>query len=530
MRSDGAEIERSFLKNLFDDAESLFAYMSKVDEGFFTKEARQCIFSVMKKHCLENREPITPQIVKYEIVRHYDDNKHKEFLFELELIMECDDKSPVEVLFRILDQARTERQVGGILAGAAQSLQSGKDVHDCINDIMTGLLGIGTDRKRSQVKPIHEYEDILQEIKDKIEHPERFRGIKSGFASYDKRTGGFHPAELVVFSAISSVGKSTMLKVLAFNLAYLSHKNVLFVSDEETNSEVRIKFAALATGLNAFDIREANVGKMEQRQIAAALSHISPPEKGELRTVEIPERSTASVIGQIYQEELQKGFKADAIVIDYLDRLAPSVKSYDQYDEQGKMVMDVKGLARRLNVVVLTATQSNASAEEKQRRGAHMNKTETHGSKKILHEADVLMFINFPEKGYILDQLKESKKGGDRETETDCDRVWRIEVAKHRTASCFDFYCQHHVRTGNVTEITKDDFEAHAGKQDDSGTVKEVGTAKDGFKIKGVRPEDDYEPLGEVEESESSEDVPNKVPRSGRWLKPGESLESLVKK
>lgn len=460
-------LERAFIRCLSTDAEVCGSFIDRVDEEFFTTDAHKLFFEIIRKQFVENHSLVSDRLIGYEIERLVPDEFKEKFRQEWGFLRFEEEESSPEALFRSLEDAKTARQALGVFQELVKGIEEGADIDGLVGKAKADLIGIGTDRKRSELRDIHEYQDIIDEINDKQLHPEKYRGIHSGFKSYDRKTGGFHNAEFIVFSALSSVGKSTMLKALAFNLAYYQKKNVLFISDEETNSEVRLKFASLATGINAFNIREGKVSAQEKKVICDALSSMTPPTRGQLWTVEIPERSTSSVISQLYHEAEQKGFKADVIVIDYLDRLAPTVRSYDQYDEQGKMVMDVKGLARALEVVIITATQSNASAEDKQKKGQHMNKTETHGSKKVLHEADALIFINL--QGYAINQLKSA--GGDRETERECDRFWRIEVAKHRTAQTFDFYCQHHVRTGKITEVSQDEFDQQCAPIDDGGLI-----------------------------------------------------------
>src|SRR4029077_6270027 len=55
----------------------------------------------------------------------------------------------------------------------------------------------------------------IEQIHERDTHPDKLRGLPTGFTDFDKMTGGLRPGDLVIIAGRPSMGKST----LAVNMA-----------------------------------------------------------------------------------------------------------------------------------------------------------------------------------------------------------------------------------------------------------------------------------------------------------------------
>ncbi len=169
--------------------------------------------------------------------------------------------------------------------------------------------------------------------------------ISTGFNNIDAvLSGGWAKKNLFCFLGLIGTGKSIWLCILAA-MAWLSGKKVLYISTEMDSDEISDRVFR-----GAFD--------SESLQESALRSQKKYPEEALFTAIKYEPRSTDC---NMIQEQIESlGWVPDICFVDYMDELLPTTsKNGEDYQTQGIITADLKTLAERFNMPVITATQGN---------------------------------------------------------------------------------------------------------------------------------------------------------------------------
>ena len=177
--------------------------------------------------------------------------------------------------------------------------------------------------------------------------------IKTGFKTFDEKTGGFHRTNLVVIAASSGGGKSLFavnLLVRQFLLGY----SVILVSYEMTEDEVMIRLIANIAEVDMNRLQNKQLTPEEMDRCAAAWRefNLRGYELGSSYHIICPKKeTTVSEVGFRI-----RGIKADVCILDYINLLASSTEG-DQWQRLGDIARESKILANKLNCVMILLAQ-----------------------------------------------------------------------------------------------------------------------------------------------------------------------------
>lgn len=193
----------------------------------------------------------------------------------------------------------------------------------------------------------HEY---LDEIDRRAELSVR-EPISTGWPVLDKYlNGGWERKTISTFIAPTGAGKSMFLVNAACALVEQGF-NVLYVTLEMADFKIGLRCDSWFSGISIDDVskkREAVKGAIGEKA------------KGRLIIKEWPtKRATVETIRSHVQRLQTKGFKPDAIIVDYPDLLR-AVRSYGEkrHELEGNYE-ELRGLAQELNCVMIVADQTN---------------------------------------------------------------------------------------------------------------------------------------------------------------------------
>lgn len=444
------EIERHLIKLLVTNKVISRQYIHNLEPELFTG-IRKSIVGIVQEIFDISPTVVSDELFIAELDKRYsdDDSSKTRNLTEWKLIKNATVEEDIEVLHSKLVERSKSENVALICERTLEFLKTG-NVNDAIAVLQGESAKISTQvGEEKPVVDLFEYEDVLQDIKDRRDNPEKYKGLKTGFKAIDFKLGGLFNAELFLIAAVTGVGKSTLLKQLAKGVMLNNHNvNILHVTNEEHREQVRMKYFALFSDTDYFKFKMANMSDEELGSFEGAMKRVKIGDRGRIFIKEIPQfASVAEIYREVYNLE-KRGHKIDFIVIDYMDHLGPVQKSWSENDEQAKVGFDCKGLAVDLNVAVATATQAATVVATKQEKGKHFGQLDVYGSKRRIHASNV--FFGIMHCGEDDSQLVEN--GGDRETLEECDNYWKIECLKSRDGAKFIFECRHKVHSGEVLE------------------------------------------------------------------------------
>lgn len=179
--------------------------------------------------------------------------------------------------------------------------------------------------------------------------------IPTGFNQMDEvLEGGWSRKELYCFMGPPGIGKSIFLPNVGFK-ALANGMNVVHYSLEMSEDRVGVRYDAIASGIATKKLAE------HTDEIKKKYETIKKLTKSHLKIKEFP-TSMASIYDiEAHLDELKMydNFEPDIIIIDYGDIMRSTRgNTKNAYEEQGWIFRELRGLAVKRNIVVITATQS----------------------------------------------------------------------------------------------------------------------------------------------------------------------------
>ena len=187
----------------------------------------------------------------------------------------------------------------------------------------------------------------------------------------DCTNGGMNSKSLTIAMASTGGGKSIFLCNCASNLLFNGY-NVLYITCEMSVSEIakRIDADLTNTTQDALTTNQVESITLRERMNNELSKH---PTMGKLYIKEYPAGSANASILRRDIEEIERLYdtKIDVLVLDYLNLLGTtrySTKNANTYTLVKAVAEEIRGLGQTFDIPVISATQSNRSALNKETR------------------------------------------------------------------------------------------------------------------------------------------------------------------
>lgn len=258
-------------------------------------------------------------------------------------------------------------------------------------------------------------ETILTESFDRMEELHRnkgaLRGVRTGWRDLDNMTAGLQRSDLIILAARPAMGKTTLVTNLAYNVATVAKKSVLFFSLEMSKEQLVDRMLADASGVDAWNIRTGNLSDDDFSKLSEAM--------GEMAEAPIYLDDTPGLtVLEMRTKARRAAHEAPLglIIIDYLQLMQGSGKdSSNRVQEVSEISRGLKLIARELNVPVIALSQLSRSVENRSPQIPQLSDLRESGS--IEQDADIVMFI-YREAYY--------------NPETERENITDLIIAKHR--------------------------------------------------------------------------------------------------
>ena len=277
------------------------------------------------------------------------------------------------------------RMVKKILADAMGSRDDGDAIRA---KIITQLASIEDDGRSYETGG----KDWMGQVVEKVEEVWEAKhngngvvGIRTGNGRMDEVLGGFHRSDLIVMGARPKMGKTAWL-MNAAKAAAMDGKRVGIASAEMPAWQLGERIVSDIANLPADAFRNGN---FDERGFNALTYGTQVASELPIRIFDKPKMTVGDIAIQAKAWELSGGI--DILFVDYLTRLNPDVPDKNRTREVGKMVSDLKTLARTMNIPIVCLAQLSRSLEE--RKDKRPMPSDLRDSGEIEQEADVIMFL-----------------------------------------------------------------------------------------------------------------------------------------
>lgn len=259
-------------------------------------------------------------------------------------------------LVRQYAERRQLRRLGQELAAGAEDVTVGLD--DVRDRASRRLLEVISGEEAFGYKPAGVgVRKVIQRLQD-IEAGTTTAGLVTGFPELDERLdGGFAPGDLVLIVGVPSSGKTSLMVNILERVAREGHGATALVSAEVTEEIVMRGLLAGIAGVPVSHLKRGELSGSEARAVLAAAAQL------ERTPFFIDDSDTPAVEDVIVRTTLLKAKEPTlaAVGVDFLQMIQRRDRARGESEELNleRIAYDLKGLAKRLGVVLFAAVQPN---------------------------------------------------------------------------------------------------------------------------------------------------------------------------
>ena len=235
---------------------------------------------------------------------------------------------------------------------------------------------------------------ILTDSFDRIEELSKnkgsLRGVRTGYRDLDNMTAGLQKSDLIILAARPAMGKTTLVTNLAYNVATIEKKPVLFFSLEMSKEQLVDRMLADASGVDSWNIRTGNLSDNDFAKLSEAMGEMAeaPIYIDDTPGLSVLEMRTKA---RRIAHENQLGL----IIVDYLQLMqANGNHNGNRVQEVSEISRGLKLIARELNVPLIALSQLSRSVESRTPPIPQLADLRESGS--IEQDADIVSFIYRP--------------------------------------------------------------------------------------------------------------------------------------
>ena len=188
-------------------------------------------------------------------------------------------------------------------------------------------------------------------------------GVPVSFYDLDAMTQGLQRGSLVVIAGRPSMGKTSFAMNLAQNVAKKNKLPVCYFSLEQSREQMSYRFLSMELGIESGRLRTGRLHQDEWGLIGREMKNLDEMpificDKGSIKVKEIFSKSR--------KIKEKKGLgKLGLIIVDYIQMMdSPNKKSRDK--ELSKIVVDLKEMAKALDVPVVLMSQLSRDIEKRE--------------------------------------------------------------------------------------------------------------------------------------------------------------------
>ena len=230
--------------------------------------------------------------------------------------------------------------------------------------------------------------DALERIAELHKNRGALRGLKTGFRDLDKKTAGLQKGDLIIIGARPAMGKTTFAQNLAYNIASINNKGVLFFSMEMAKNEIVDRMISAVSGVDNWGMRTGNLSDEEFQRIGDAMD-----EMDEI-PIYIDDTSSMTII-ELRNKARRAMHDHDIgiVIIDYLQLIQGGERYKGQrVQEVTEISRGLKILARELNIPVIALAQLSRNVTGRDDPRPVLSDLRESGS--IEQDADLVMFLH----------------------------------------------------------------------------------------------------------------------------------------
>jgi len=380
------EAEEAVLGALLIDPDGLFKVLPFLRaEDFYLQKHRWIYEAITRIH--ERRDPIDFLTLTTELEQQEQLEATGGAAYISQLINAVPSAIGIESYGRLVEQTSVRRRLLDAVSDIARySYDETLPIGQVVDKSEQALFGVSQKRSTRDLQPIQE---VAKNYYDRVEYLYDHRGepmgVPSGFRDLDRMLGGFQRSDLLILASRPGVGKTSLMLTFALKAAEQHHTIALFSLEMSAEQLVQ----RLVSAISQINVQRLRLGQLQEEdwpRFTDAIAHLS-----EL-PVYLDDTPSISVLQlRTKCRRLQSERGLDMVFVDYLQLMNSESRSDNRVQEVSYISRSLKGLARELNVPLMTASQLSRAVE--QRTNKHPMLSDLRESGSLEQDADIVMFI-----------------------------------------------------------------------------------------------------------------------------------------
>ena len=358
-----------------------------IDSRDFFRDAHRRIFDKMVG-LSERSEVIDLVTLKDELGRSGDLDEVGGPAYIAALVDGVPSSTNVEHYARIVKEKSTLRSLihsANRILTTAYEAEADADLQ--LDDAEKAIFEIAEDRIRSGFVPLR---DLVQGSFDAIEklqqHKGLLTGVPSGFADLDALTSGLQGSDLIIIASRPSMGKTSLALNIAQHIGTKTNMTVGLFSLEMSKEQLFMRMLTSEARIDAHRFRTGFLSEQDYDKLSRAL--------GTLADARVFIDDTAAV-GVLEMRAKARRLMAEhglhLLIVDYIQLMQGRGRFENRTQELASISRSLKGLAKELNVPIVTLSQLSRAPESRSDHRPQLSDLRESGA--LEQDADVVIFI-----------------------------------------------------------------------------------------------------------------------------------------
>ncbi|TZE80853.1 replicative DNA helicase [Calorimonas adulescens] len=352
------EAEVSVLGAMMLDKEAVVEASEIITRDDFYRDSHKILFDVMME-LFEKGEPV-------DLVTVIDALRSKNLLevvggqdYVSELPMGVVSTTTVPYYAKMIKDKATLRRLIEASGRVVELGFNGGSVDEVLDEAERSIFMISESRTTSGFLSVR---DILPESLEMIDRLQKNKGsisgVPSGYSDLDNKTSGFQPSDLVLIAARPSMGKTAFALNIAHNAAIRHKKSVAIFSLEMSKEQLTNRLICSEATIDSQKLRMGMLDDEDWPKLTRAVGVLS---QAPIYIDDTPNITISEMRGKLRRLKMEKGL--DMVIIDYLQLMQSEKKAESRQQEISNLTRALKGLARELNVPIITLSQLSRAPE-----------------------------------------------------------------------------------------------------------------------------------------------------------------------
>jgi len=291
-----------------------------------------------------------------------------------------------------IDIVRKKSVLRRLIDNSSEIISSCYDGPDNVDEILDKaerkIFDISQKRLNSNMSSFRELVKDSIEMVEKLYQDKRLvSGASTGFSDFDRITSGLQPADLIIFAARPSMGKTSFALNIAEHVGLVEKIPVAIFSLEMNKSQLVLRMLCSHSRVNIHRVRTGFLAESDfPRLVATAGKMAAAP-------VYVDDTPAISIMElRAKARRLKAKHDIKMIIVDYLQLMQSSGRRTESRQQE---ISDIsrafKSLARELNVPVIVISQLNRAVEGRPDHKPQLSDLRESGA--IEQDADVVVLL-----------------------------------------------------------------------------------------------------------------------------------------